>query len=427
MRKHVIGSAWIAVVLLLMVAAMPMWAKPEKEEGPEKYSKDEWKVVKELLDRYQKDRSQREAVGAELDQLREMNEKDYQKFMEQLFKVVRSGGQQRWSNGATLNHPKYPGKFNCGGLGKGKGLILVLHGGGAKGNPDRSWGTAQGIWSGAIPRGFGTIIPRVFKQADGAWNVAENIGYVDALIRAAKRDHDIDTNRVYVVGHSMGGGGAWGFGHIMADEFAGFVAGAGAAPMTSKGPAPGVCENLYNSRGWIWHSTDDKNVVVKPDQVCTQKLKELQGEHPGGYEFVYKEYTNIGHGFPKDGLGKPMQYITQKQRDPFPKKVVFCPTMQQKNQLFWFQINTVEPVTWYQPVFWAENDGKNTITVTGTKKNFTIYFHPDMVDYSQPVKIIADGTEVFNGEIKSSMGTLLETAEKYYDPKMYFTAKVVVP
>ena len=112
-----------------------------------------------------------------------------------------------------------------GGNGKG-GLIIGLHGGG-KGSGDAG-GAASTFGPIASKLKCVGIFPQVLVKSERGWTTDGTEEFVLELIEQAKKTWKIDPDRVYMVGHSMGGYGSWTVGAHHADLFAGLAPYAGA-------------------------------------------------------------------------------------------------------------------------------------------------------------------------------------------------------
>jgi hypothetical protein len=55
---------------------------------------------------------------------------------------------------------------------------------------------------------------------------------------------------------------------------------------------------------------------------------------------------------------------------------------------------------------------------------FTLLLSPDVFDFSQPIKVIANGREVFNAHVERSVGTLLKWAARDNDRTMLYGAEL---
>ena len=61
-----------------------------------------------------------------------------------------------------------------------------------------------------------------------------------------------------------------------------------------------------------------------------------------------------------------------------------------------------------------------------SKGNLRIYLNEDEYDLSQPVKVILNGTEIFNGMVSPTLGTMVESCALFYDPERLFPAAIDV-
>jgi hypothetical protein len=69
----------------------------------------------------------------------------------------------------------------------------------------------------------------------------------------------------------------------------------------------------------------------------------------------------------------------------------------------------------------------NTVTVMTRRVGaFTLLLSPDQFDFSQPVKVVADGKPVFEGPVKKDVATLLKWAARDNDRTMLFGAEVAI-
>ncbi|WP_128544508.1 carboxylesterase family protein [Larkinella soli] len=102
------------------------------------------------------------------------------------------------------------------------------------------------------------------------------------LLNALEREFSIDSNRRYVVGHSLGGYGTWSFIGTRPGVFA------AALPLSGAGD-PSLAKNMVDIAIWAFHGETDRNVPVEG---CRTVIKAIQqaGGHPR-----YTEYAGVGH------------------------------------------------------------------------------------------------------------------------------------
>ena len=312
--------------------------------------------------------------------------------------------------------------------GRPQPLLIGLHGGG-QGEGDGA--TSEQKWQSATASGCICVFPTVLKKEATAWNKEREERHVLEIIEAVKRSCRVDTNRIYLVGHSMGGYGAWSIGGHYADLFAGIAPTAGGIFFYVGGArsrlVPGILPNVYNTPVYFFHSTDDKQVSVKSDQLAAKEMAELQKKHPGGYRHVYKEYTNIGHGLPPDGVGPILKYILGYKRDPYPEKIIFEPVRSYKRIFAWVEVPQGSSIRW----ICAEYDRKeNRIAVQtrGGDSGFTLYLQPKkMMNLKNRVTVVVNGKERFSDYVQCSVSALVRTIDEFRDPARYFAAKVRFP
>ena len=153
-------------------------------------------------------------------------------------------------------------------------LIIFLHGTDERGNGRPS--EIQSVAANGIPRlcaagasmqftvnkqtsSFVVLSPQLSKQY-GAWQAF----YVKEMIDYAKQQLDIDSNRIYITGLSLGGGGVWASITSTAELTRRIAA---AAPVC--GTQDMVDSNFCSLLGaahlpiWAFHSADDRSVPVQ--------------------------------------------------------------------------------------------------------------------------------------------------------------------
>src|SRR5450755_1533145 len=185
-------------------------------------------------------------------------------------------------------------------------LIIFLHGIGERGN-----GTTQlnSITANAIPKfcaagasmrftangqtsSFVVLSPQLSVQY-GSWPTF----YVKEMIKYAKANLQIDPNRIYVCGLSLGGGGVW---DVITEapggdySFDGTIAAAAPVCGTQEESDANFCNTIGANHlpVWAFHSMDDGTVNVGATQHA-QILASMCGNTPAS-KFTF--YQSGGHG-----------------------------------------------------------------------------------------------------------------------------------
>lgn len=117
-------------------------------------------------------------------------------------------------------------------------------------------------------------------------SLSDELDMVMDNIAQLKREFSIDAKRVYVIGLSMGGYGAWGLIGRYPDTFA------AAVPMSSGGDSRTTLV-LKDKPIWAFHSEDDSTVYVENSREMIKNIK-FVGGNPKYTE--YPASLHLGHG-----------------------------------------------------------------------------------------------------------------------------------
>ncbi len=172
-------------------------------------------------------------------------------------------------------------------------LVIFLHGAALRGpgtDPKALWiaGTTHGP-SKLIKNGttwFEDEKCIVLSPQSPVWWESEKI---DAFITFALARYRIDTNRIYLTGVSMGGGGTWSYVATHGQRIAACMPIAGAAPA-------GAAARFRNVPTWAFHAWGDPTV---PRTTSIDWCNNIAGVVRGGTP------TNLLANYPATGAGKP--------------------------------------------------------------------------------------------------------------------------
>jgi predicted peptidase len=181
-------------------------------------------------------------------------------------------------------------------------LVIVLHGG-PGGRPDD---LASVFRAGLAARGVISVYPQALDNQLLSWNYPHSGAYLNMILRQVAGQYRIDARRIYLVGHSMGGGGVWLNGAVMNELWAAIV------PMSGwyqANPAPPI-EWLKGMPVYCIHGADDQAVPVQRSRLAFAELQKLGSTTHTYAEFpdpktlmaakdlcVYREIQGAGHDF----------------------------------------------------------------------------------------------------------------------------------
>jgi predicted esterase len=187
-------------------------------------------------------------------------------------------------------------------------LFVVLHGSNGKADD------LLPLFGKLIPaKGAVCVFPQALENKVLAWNYPDHCRYVFDVIRQTVEICRVDLTRIYLLGHSMGGGGAYVQGAVFGDLFAA-VASLSGWYWTEASPPPAKEQRdwLKNMPLYVLHGEKDRNVPVGLSRKAEADLKAL-----GNQRFIYRELAGVGHDvFTGQGpeLVKLLNWLLAQQR-----------------------------------------------------------------------------------------------------------------
>jgi len=171
---------------------------------------------------------------------------------------VSLAGAANVSDFINFSHPSVPGRLyvpsEAADPANLRPLILFMHGSGETGtnNVSQINGNIDNLLQGAKDNGAFLYAP---QATTFTWGDLTRTANVMSMIDQALLDFNVDPNRLYVTGLSMGGGGAWNMLNRYDDRFAAGVPIAAVSPSGDFNPA-----NLVGKPTWAFHARDDGTV-----------------------------------------------------------------------------------------------------------------------------------------------------------------------
>ncbi|MBI2827243.1 MAG: alpha/beta fold hydrolase [Planctomycetia bacterium] len=197
-------------------------------------------------------------------------------------------------------------------------FILFLHGAGESGSNNTAQvnGNIDNLLAEAKVRGAFLYAP----QTNFGWDNSTITTEVNAMIDRALAQDNVDVNRLYVTGLSMGGGGTWNMLNRFPDRFAAGVPIAGVFPASDFVPA-----RLVDQAIWAFHARNDGTVNVQRSRNTVASILAIVHESPpptpSGFDFTttvqfsaqtidlhYTEYPLGGHGIWPRVYSEPTMY-----------------------------------------------------------------------------------------------------------------------
>ncbi|HZZ73149.1 MAG TPA: peptidase [Pirellulales bacterium] len=253
----------------------------------------------------------------------------------------------------------------------------------------------------ATRQGYIVIAPAWSKPGQNTYEGSEAEHYaVLGCLRDACRRFAIDTDRVYLSGHSLGGNAAWDIGLSHPDLWAGvipIVAVLDEKSFVARYTANAAKLPLYFVCGELDGDKLMRNSIHFDRYMTAPKC-----------DATVVEYLGRGHEDFSDEIQRLFDWMGRKRRDFFPKDFA-CNTMRAFDNYFWYlEINEFPPNTTVDPVNDSPPPGAHALLVTGkvavdtkgTTSNLwinagtakiSVWLNPETVDLTHPVFINFNG------------------------------------
>lgn len=240
----------------------------------------------------------------------------------------------------------------------------------------------------------------------------------DRLIADYVLQRGVNPNRVYLIGYSAGGDGVYQLAPRLSDRFA-------AAGMCAGHPNEITPDGLRNIPFFLYMGGADdayhRNTVVVE---FSQGLDALQAKDPGGYAHRLTVYPGLPHNM----QGREAEMIPRMvplRRVTWPSRVVWKQDNDATHtRLYWLERNLAQ----VQPseIYAAHVEGQTVTIETPASGELTLRLSDELLDLDNPVRVIAGGKTIFNGEVKRSFATVEQSLNEREDPQTACTALLKV-
>ncbi len=311
--------------------------------------------------------------------------------------------------------------------------ILTLRGAGSVTAPQQiDWwaGDVQrGVRKGQAGRnGYIVIAPEWLAehQKEYRYSAREHAAVLDTL-RDACRRFSIDTDRVYLSGHSIGGDAAWDIGLAHPDLWAGVI------PISAQ-------SQRYCNRYW-------ENAKLLPfcfvngeldGRKMTDNAVDIDRYMKHAYNVTVVEYLGRGHEHFSDEILRLFDWMEHFKRNFFPKEFKCVSMRPWDNYFWWVELEDLPARSMIDPSDWppprgsqpAEtrgqinaNNGLNVFTAAG---RVTVWLSPEMLNLGRKVNIVVEGRRVNIRDtlVEGRLETILEDVRTRGDRQHPFWVKV---
>jgi len=302
---------------------------------------------------------------------------------------------------------------------------VTLHGAGSTAEQQISWWAGdfakdQTLRNGQAGR-YGYIVVAsnwtAGHQKDYEGTVREHDLVLSALRDACKR-FSIDTDRIFLSGHSAGGTAAWDIGLAHPDLWAGIIP---------------IVPTLMKDIQLNWKNAERLPLYFvlgeKDGDRFVKNSKEFDRYYEqskiGTFDCTVVEFQGRGHEHFSDDILHIFDWMGRKQRNFFPKDFT-ATTHRAWDNYFWrVELRDFSSVVGRPPLqLESKLTATNGVSVS-TGGKVTVWLSPQMIDFNRPITVNLNAAPIVSpNKIQPSIDVILEDARSRVDRRHPFWAKV---
>jgi predicted esterase len=244
-------------------------------------------------------------------------------------------------------------------------------------------------------------------QAGYEYSAREHVAVLAAVREAIKR-FSVDTDRVFLSGHSLGGDAAWDIALAHPDLWAGLVA---------------IVPTADRYVTHYWPNARRLPVYVVGGELDRSRLltnaTDLDRYFAKGFDITYVEYRGRGHEHFSDDLLRIFDWMGRKRREFFPAEFEAVTFRPWDRFFWWVEMESPPPRTVVLPEAWppdgqrplsieAKRGATNTLVVRCGAERIRVWLAPALVDFTAPLTVSVDGQRIHKGPITADEKVLLE-------------------
>ena len=262
------------------------------------------------------------------------------------------------------------------------------------------------------------------NQLSYHYSAAEHASVL-ASLREACRRFSIDTDRVFLSGHSMGGDAAWDIALAHPDLWAGLIAiSATAGRYVNHYHANAQAVPLYVVAGGL-----DQGRFAANEMDLDRYLHK-------GYDITFVEYQGRGHEHFSDEVIRIFDWVSRRSRS-VARMEIEAVTLRPWDRFFWWlEIDSPPQQTMVLPSDWppprtirpfsltGRINSSNRITARGGADRVRFWLSPELVDFKRPLNVTLSGRRLYQGEVTPDLDVLLEDLRTRCDYQHPFWAVI---
>ncbi len=275
-------------------------------------------------------------------------------------------------------------------------------------------------------RGYIVIAPEYSQDKQAVYDYsARTHRIVIESIRNARKRFNVNSDRIFLAGHGMGGDAAFDIGMSHPDIFAGVI------PIT--GVSDGICKYyINNAKSLPWYV-----VVGELDRdTLARNMRDIGAMLRRGFNIMYVEYEGRGYETYYEEIHRLFDWMDRHQRPKPPREIDVKIVRPTDNRFYWVKLDDLpQTLSLDGPpknrrlrvkkmILNARVSEGNTVSIRSGAKKTTIWLSPDFVDFDRRVRVEIKGRRRFNDFLRPDLQDMLEDLRTRGDRQRLFWVKM---
>jgi pimeloyl-ACP methyl ester carboxylesterase len=298
--------------------------------------------------------------------------------------------------------------------------VITLHGAGSTCEMQVDWWSTQ-----AGRHGYIVIAPAYAKAGQTGYEFsAEEHAVVIATMRDALKRFQIDSDRVFLSGHSMGAMAAWDIGLSHPHLFAGVI------PISGY---PDKYSRFYdeNAQHLPFYVVAGQLDGITPAKIAT----ELDRGWMSHNDVRYVEYIGRGHEHFREEIHRLFDWMQRRRRVAFPTDFTCITLRRSDDRFYWVQLDSIPANVALPPPLFGKKDpdpmhvqghisAKGAVNVRGAgSSDLTIWLAPELVDFNQRIQLRVNSRTRHSGFLEPNLQDMLEDVRVRGDRQRFYWKK----
>ncbi len=252
------------------------------------------------------------------------------------------------------------------------------------------------------------------KQTSYGYTAREHLAVL-AAIRDAKARFAIDSDRVFLAGHGMGGDATFDMAMAHPDLFAGAI------------PVSGLCGKPI---GFYKH-----NAKTVPFYIINGErdrgAREVNAEDLGWmmtnrYDIIWCEFVGRGYEYYHEEMANVMAWANRLRRAADPKEIEVKVARTSDDRFYWIKAEGIPTTALVGKAMMLEGriTESNTIRLSSGAARYSLRLNDSLIDVDQRVKVSTSGRQRFNDFVAPDTAALLDDLRENGDRQRLYPIRI---